>query len=472
MFLKENDTIIASATPYGPSAISIIRISGKNSISIVDSVFSSIKNGKKLLKQSTHTIHLGFIKDKSFNTKGKVFDQVLVSIFKSPFSYTGENMIEISCHGSSYIQKNIIKLLINKGMRLARSGEFTLRAFLNKKLDLTQAEAISELISSENESCNDINIQHIKGHLSKEIKNIKKKLIDFISILELELDFSEEHLISYNNNCMMYDLKNIKKKLQYIVESFSLGNSIKNGINVVIIGDTNVGKSTLFNQIIKESRSIVSPVQGTTRDCIEGTIILDGILFRFIDTAGLRKSNNSIEIMGINKTIEKIEDSQVILYVFDSSISSEDEKQKKIFNNIYFFSKKYTKKIIFTIANKSDISNFYDIQNFKSNMSYFFEISAKNCNGIKKILNTLSRIFIKKLENSKIIITQIRHYEALKKSLEEILISFDIFNKNPSEYLIISMHIKNSLKYLEEITGEITNDDILNNIFSKFCIGK
>ncbi|WP_185873535.1 tRNA uridine-5-carboxymethylaminomethyl(34) synthesis GTPase MnmE [Blattabacterium cuenoti] len=467
MLLKNDDTIIASATPVGHSAISVIRISGKNSISIVDNVFNSIKIGKKLLKQSTHTIHLGFIKDKSFNTKYKELDQVLVSIFKSPFSYTGENMIEISCHGSNYIQKNIIKLLINKGMRLARSGEFTLRAFLNKKLDLTQAEAISELISSENESCNDINIQHIKGSLAKEIKNIKNKLIDFISLLELELDFSEEHLIcNYKKN--IYYLKKIKSKLKYIVESFSLGNSIKNGINVAIIGDSNVGKSTLFNQIVKENRSIVSPIKGTTRDCIESTIILDGILFRFIDTAGLRKSNNSVEIMGINKTIEKIETSQAIFYVFDSSIG--EKKQKKIFDYISFLKK--TKKIIFVIANKSDISSFNDIFSIKSNLLYFFEISAKNCNGITNITDNLSKLFNDKLKNNKIIVTQIRHYEALKKSLKEILISFDLFNKKPLEYLMISIHIKNSLKYLGEITGEITNDDILNNIFSKFCIGK
>lgn len=471
--LINDDTIASLATPnIGSGAISVIRISGKNSISIVEDIFISVKPGKKLDHQSTHTIHMGFLVEKVEEKveKENFLDQVLISVFKTPFSYTGENMIEISCHGSYYIQQKILQLLIKKGIRLAKPGEFTLRAFLNKKIDLSQAEAIADLISSENKVFHDISLQQIKGSLSNTIKHLRNKLLDFASILELELDFSEENLIIFSDR---FDVSSffdeLKKTLKDLIESFSLGNAIKRGIIVAIVGSPNVGKSTLFNSIIKEERSIISDKEGTTRDCIEGEIIFNGILFRFMDTAGIRKSKDPIEIIGVEKTMKKIEESEVILYVFDfSSIKSKN----KILDDIHSIYKKYPSKNIFIVANKSDLYYLKDFKHIKSRFSHFFEVSAKNNHGIDEILRTLSHLFIKKLKDKNVIVTQSRHYEALKLSLIEICLAHDgLINKGLSEDLI-SIHIKEALRYLGEITGETTNEDILKNIFSKFCIGK
>ncbi|AFJ90746.1 tRNA uridine-5-carboxymethylaminomethyl(34) synthesis GTPase MnmE [Blattabacterium sp. (Blaberus giganteus)] len=459
----DHDTIVALATPIGSSAISVIRISGKNSISTVENIFISIKTGKKLENQSTHTIHLGYIVAENNN----LLDQVLVSIFKSPFSYTGENMIEISCHGSDYIQQQILQLLVRKGIRLARPGEFTFRAFINKKVDLSQAEAIADLIVSENKISHEMSLQQIKGTLANTIKDLRKKLLDFASLLELELDFSEDHLLFVKREDLFSFLQELKGILKDLIESFSLGNAIKKGIYVVIIGEPNVGKSTFFNQVIQEDRSIISHIEGTTRDCVEGEIILNGILFRFLDTAGIRKTKDPIETMGVEKTMKKIEEAQVILYLFDVS----NQKKQKIVSDIKKIYKKYPLKNIFAIANKSDISSFHDFENFKLKISNFFEISAKNYNEVKRVLNALSSLFLDKLKEKKIVVTQYRHYEALKLSLRELTLAHNAFNKGLSVDLI-SIYLKEALRYLGEITGEITSEDILKNIFSKFCIGK
>ncbi|WP_185853080.1 tRNA uridine-5-carboxymethylaminomethyl(34) synthesis GTPase MnmE [Blattabacterium cuenoti] len=462
--MLDEETIVALATPIGSSAISVIRLSGKTSISTVENIFLPIKPGKKLENQSTHTIHLGYLMEEDKN----LLDQVLISIFKSPFSYTGENMIEISCHGSYYIQQRILQLLIRKGIRLARPGEFTFRAFLNKKVDLSQAEAIADLILSENKAYHEISLQQIKGKLSNTIKNLRKKLLDFASLLELELDFSEDNVIFVNRSDLFSFLQELEKTLKDLIESFSLGNAIKKGVYVVIIGEPNVGKSTFFNQVIEEDRSIISHIEGTTRDCVGGEIILNGILFHFFDTAGIRKSIDPIEMMGVEKTMNKIEESQVILYIFDSS---EIKKQKKIISDIQKIKKKYPLKAIFAIANKSDLSHSHDFDNIKSKVSYFFEISAKNRHEVKKVLDVLNHLFIEKLKEKKIVVTQSRHYEALKLSLREVLLAYDALKKGLSEDLV-SIYIKEALRYLGEITGEVTSEDILENIFSKFCIGK
>ncbi|WP_185848967.1 tRNA uridine-5-carboxymethylaminomethyl(34) synthesis GTPase MnmE [Blattabacterium cuenoti] len=459
----DDDTIVALATPIGSSAISVIRISGKNAISTVENIFISVKSGKKLKNQSTHTIHLGDIVAENNN----LLDQVLVSIFKSPFSYTGENMIEISCHGSYYIQQQILQLLIRKGTRLARPGEFTFRAFINKKVDLSQAEAIADLIRSENKICHEMTLQQIKGTLAETIKNLRKKLLDFASLLELELDFSEENLIFAKRSELFSFLQELKGTLKDLIGSFSLGNAIKKGISVVIIGEPNVGKSTFFNQVLQEDRSIISHIEGTTRDCVEGEVILNGILFHFLDTAGIRKTKDPIETIGVKKTMKKMEEAQVILYIFDSS----NQKKQKIISDIQKIYKKYPLKNIFSIANKSDISCFQDFENFKSNIPYFFEISAKNYHEVKKVLNTLSSLFLDKLKEKKIVVTQYRHYEALKLSFRELSLAHNAFNKGYSVDLV-SIYLKEALRYLGEITGEITREDVLNNIFSKFCIGK
>ncbi|WP_341666080.1 tRNA uridine-5-carboxymethylaminomethyl(34) synthesis GTPase MnmE [Blattabacterium cuenoti] len=461
----DDDTIAALATPIGSSALSVIRISGKKSISTVENVFTSIKPGKKLENQSTHTIHLGYIVSENHH----LLDQVLVSIFRFPFSYTGENMIEISCHGSYYIQQQILQLLIRKGIRLARPGEFTFRAFINQKLDLSQAEAIADLIVSENKIGHEISLQQIKGTLSNTIKYLRKKLLDFASLLELELDFGEENVIFAKRSELFSFLQELEGILKDLIESFSLGNAIKKGIDVVIIGETNVGKSTFFNQVIQEDRSIISHIKGTTRDCVLGKIILNGILFHFWDTAGIRKTQDPIEIMGVERTMKKIEESQVIFYIFDSS---NKEKQKMI-SNIQNIHKKYPLKNIFVIANKSDISPFYfhNFENFKSKIPYFFEISSKNYPEVKRVLHALSSLFLDKLKEKKIVVTQHRHYEALKRSLKELSLAHNAFHKGFSIDLV-SISLKEALRYLGEITGEITSEDILKNIFSKFCIGK
>ncbi|WP_185857064.1 tRNA uridine-5-carboxymethylaminomethyl(34) synthesis GTPase MnmE [Blattabacterium cuenoti] len=461
----DGDTIVALATPIGSSAISVIRISGKNSISIVENIFVSIKSGKKLENQSTHTIHLGYVVAENNN----LLDQVLVSIFKSPFSYTGENMIEISCHGSYYIQQQILQLLIRKGIRLARPGEFTLRAFINQKVDLSQAEAIADLIVSENKICHEISLEQIKGSFSSLIKDLRKKLLDFASLLELELDFSEENVIFAKRSELFSFFQELKGTLKDLIESFSLGNAIKKGIYVVIIGEPNVGKSTFFNQVLQEDRSIISHIEGTTRDCVEGEIILNGILFHFLDTAGIRKTKDPIETMGVEKTMKKIEEAQVILYIFDSS--NKNKKEQKIISDIKKIHKKYPLKNIFAIANKSDISPFHDFENLKSKIPYFFEISSKNYREVKRVLNALGSLFLDKLKEKKIVVTQDRHYEALKHSLREISLAHNAFNQGYSVDLV-SIYIKDALRYLGEITGEITSEDILKNIFSKFCIGK
>ncbi|WP_185851331.1 tRNA uridine-5-carboxymethylaminomethyl(34) synthesis GTPase MnmE [Blattabacterium cuenoti] len=464
--LEDETTIVALATPVGSSALSVFRISGKNSISIVENIFISIKSGKKLENQSTHTIHLGYL----IEDKNNFLDQVLISIFKSPFSYTGENMVEISCHGSSYLQERILQLLIHKGMRLARPGEFTFRAFLNKKVDLSQAEAIAELIFSENKAYHEISFQQIKGALTDTIKNLQKKLLDFVSLLELKLDFSEEDVIFTEKSELLLFLNELEKTLRDLMKSFSLGNAMKKGVYVVIIGDTNVGKSTLFNHIIQEDRSIVSHIKGTTRDSVEGEIILNGIRFHFVDTAGIRETKDPIEMMGVRKTMKKIQEAQVILYLFEASIKNR-KKQKEILNEIQMILDKDSFKKIIAVANKSDQSSFQDFYNLKSKVSYFFEISAKKNQGIKKMLETLSNLFIEKLKEKNIIVTQSRHYEAIKQSLEEILLAHKVFLEKETEELV-SIHIREALRHLGKITGEITNEDILKNIFSKFCIGK
>ncbi|WP_113738555.1 tRNA uridine-5-carboxymethylaminomethyl(34) synthesis GTPase MnmE [Blattabacterium clevelandi] len=471
----DDDTIVALATPTGSSAISVIRISGKKSISTVETIFSSVHSGKKLENQSTHTIHLGYIVDNHIdddrsNNRSNYLDQVLVSIFRSPFSYTGENMIEISCHGSYYIQQQILQLLIRKGIRLARPGEFTFRAFLNKKMDLSQAEAIADLILSDNQASHELSLQQIKGTLTSTIKNLRKKLLDFYSLLELELDFSEENMIFAKRSDLFSFLKDLEETLKDLIESFSLGNSIKKGIYVVIIGEPNVGKSTLFNYVIQENRSIISHIEGTTRDSIEGELILNGIHFHFVDTAGIRDTKDTIEIMGVRKTMEKIQEAQVLLYLFDAS-KNDRKKQKKMLKKIQIIHEKNPLKKILVIANKSDLSSFKDFYNLKSKFSYFFEISAKNHHGIKRILYTLSNLFIEKLKEKNIIVTQNRHYEALKQSLKEVLLAHDALSKRLPEDLV-SIHIKEALHHLGKITGEITNEEVLKNIFSQFCIGK
>jgi len=459
-----NDTIVALATPSGSGAVAIIRMSGKNAISITSEVFQSV-SGKELTKQKTHTIHLGTIVDGT-----KIYDQVLVSIFKNPNSYTGEDVIEISCHGSVFIQQQIIQLLLRKGCRMAQAGEFTLRAFLNGKLDLSQAEAVADLISSDNEASHQIAMQQMRGGFSNEISKLRVELLNFASLIELELDFAEED-VEFADRTQFHDLLNrIEFVLKRLIDSFAVGNVIKNGIPVAIVGEPNVGKSTLLNALLNEERAIVSDIAGTTRDTIEDELVIDGIGFRFIDTAGIRETKDVVESIGIKKTFEKIEQSQVVVYLFDSTEFVTSSSKFKI--EIEKIKNQFPLKPLVIIGNKADKLTENEVVPLKSDIENILLISAKEKIGIEDLKNQLlSFVNTGSLRNNETIITNTRHYDSLHKALEEIQkVKFGLSSGIPSDLMAID--IKQALYYFGEITGEVTNDELLGNIFANFCIGK
>lgn len=459
-----NDTIVALATPSGSGAVAIIRMSGKNAVTIASEVFQSV-SGKDLIKQKTHTIHLGTIVDGT-----KIYDQVLVSIFKNPNSYTGEDVIEISCHGSVFIQQQIIQLLLRKGCRMAQAGEFTLRAFLNGKLDLSQAEAVADLISSDNEASHQIAMQQMRGGFSNEIAKLREELLNFASLIELELDFAEED-VEFADRTQFHDLLNrIEFVLKRLIDSFAVGNVIKNGIPVAIVGEPNVGKSTLLNALLNEERAIVSDIAGTTRDTIEDELIIDGIGFRFIDTAGIRQTIDVVESIGIKKTFEKIEQSQVVVYLFDSTEFVTSSSKFKI--EIEKIKNQFPLKPLVIIGNKADKLTENEVILLKSEIENILLISAKEKIGIEDLKNQLlSFVNTGSLRNNETIITNTRHYDSLHKALEEIQkVKFGLSSGIPSDLMAID--IKQALYYFGEITGEVTNDELLGNIFANFCIGK
>ncbi len=463
-----NDSIVALATPSGAGAISIIRISGKNAIEIGATVFKSIKN-KDLQQQKTHTLHLGHIID-----DGKTLDEVLVSIFKGPNSYTGENTIEISCHGSTYIQQQIIQLLLRKGCRMADAGEFTLRAFLNGKLDLSQAEAVADLISSDNEASHQIAMQQMRGGFSNEIAKLREELLNFASLIELELDFAEED-VEFADRTQFHELLNrIEFVLKRLIDSFAVGNVIKNGIPVAIVGEPNVGKSTLLNALLNEERAIVSDIAGTTRDTIEDELNIGGIGFRFIDTAGIRETKDVVESIGIQKTFEKIEQAQVVLYLFESlkfkvSGSEYITEIEKVKN-------KYPLKPLVIVINKSDLISTEETQRLLQQLETLhlkqILISAKQKTGIDELKNTLlSFVNTGALRNNETIVTNTRHYDSLLKALDEIQkVKFGLESNLSSD--LMALDIKEALYHFGLITGQVTNDELLGNIFANFCIGK
>ena len=463
-----NETIVALASPSGAGAIAVIRMSGNEAISIASQVFQSV-SGKDISKQKTHTIHLGTIVDGA-----KIYDQVLVSIFKNPHSYTGENIIEISCHGSTFIQQQIIQLLLRKGCRMAQAGEFTLRAFLNGKLDLSQAEAVADLISSDNEASHQIAMQQMRGGFSNEISKLREELLNFASLIELELDFAEED-VAFADRTQFNDLLNrIEFVLKRLIDSFAVGNVIKNGIPVAIVGEPNVGKSTLLNALLNEERAIVSEIAGTTRDTIEDELVIGGIGFRFIDTAGIRETKDVVESIGIKKTFEKIEQAQVVLFLFDGlkfQVSSSEfiieiEKVKN----------QFPLKPLVVVINKLDLLSEKDVEAIRQkleNLEVKLEtISAKNKTGIDELKNQLlSFVNTGALRNNETIVTNTRHYDSLLKALEEIAkVKYGIQTNLPSDLMAID--IRQALYYFGEITGEVTNDELLGNIFANFCIGK
>ncbi len=452
-----NDTIVAAATAPGIGAIAVIRISGADAFQIINELFPS----KDLQSLPSHSIHLGILREGDVQ-----IDEVLLSLFKGPKSYTGEDVIEISCHGSPYIQQQIIQACVNKGARLARAGEFTQRAFLNGKLDLTQAEAVADLIASNTRASQKTALNNIRGGFSNQLKEMREELIQFAALIELELDFATED-VEFADRTKFYALvSRISQSTDQLINSFQLGNVIKNGVSVAIIGKPNAGKSTLLNTLLNEERAIVSEIAGTTRDTIEETMNINGVIFRLIDTAGIRShSADIIENIGIERSLQKMKSADTVLYIFDVN----NETAGTIQQQIDVFNKTGIKFIL--VGNKADDTTLDPAIKFAGHENIYF-ISAKNNTGVAELKKALFDQTVQALpESENTIITNARHYEALQqvqKSLIDIRNGLD--NNLPGD--LLALDIRRCLFFLGEITGEITNEDKLDYIFSKFCIGK
>ncbi|MET3113475.1 tRNA modification GTPase [Pedobacter sp. CG_S7] len=453
-----NETIVALSTPTGVGAIGVIRLSGKDAITITNAVFK----GKDLLLQDSHTLHFGLIKDGE-----KVIDEVVVALFVAPKSYTKENVVEISCHGSNYIIQQIISLLIRKGASAAKPGEFTLRAFLNGGLDLSQAEAVADLISSDSAAAHQVAMNQLRGGFSTELQVLREQLIHFASMIELELDFAEEDVEFANRDQLQELINKITLVLNKLIRSFELGNVIKQGINTVIAGRPNAGKSTLLNALLNEERAIVSEIAGTTRDTIEEVLNINGINFRLIDTAGIREATDTIEAIGVEKTMQKIDQSAVLVYLFDAASLSADDLKADIL-------KLYRAEVAFlAVANKIDLVSAFDFDALDlPEAIHFISISARENQFVEELKERLYEIAVgDQLTDNHTMVTNIRHVEALQKTRAALdSVAYGLANPVTSEFL--SVDIKQALHYLGEITGQVTTDDLLENIFSKFCIGK
>lgn len=454
---ETEDTIVALSTANGVGAIAVIRLSGPQAIQIANAVFK----GKNLLKQATHTLHFGSIADGEV-----ILDEVVVSLFIAPKSYTKENVVEISCHGSPYIIQSIIKLLMAKGARAAKPGEFTLRAFLNGQLDLSQAEAVADLIASDSKASHQIAMQQLRGGFSNQLQVLRDQLILFASLIELELDFGEEDVEFANRDQLKSLILEINKVIFELIRSFELGNVIKQGVNTVIAGRPNAGKSTLLNALLNEDRAIISDIPGTTRDTIEEILNINGVNFRLIDTAGIREATDTIEAMGVQKTMDKISTSALLVYVFDVNKLSEAELQKDL-NNL-----QRPGMPILVVANKIDLAGKNSISFALPEEIKYLSISAQQKQHIDELKQWIYDTAIQgRLTGEETVITNIRHLEALQRtndSLERVLYGME----NPVTSDFLAMDIKQALYYLGEITGAVTTDDLLENIFSRFCIGK
>ncbi|MEI7422666.1 MAG: tRNA uridine-5-carboxymethylaminomethyl(34) synthesis GTPase MnmE [Prolixibacteraceae bacterium] len=459
-------TICAISTPAGTGGIAVIRLSGDQALNIADRIFHSPVTAKKLADQQGNTLHFGSV------CKGQeILDEVVLGLFRSPHSYTGEDVIEISCHGSRFIQQQILELLIDEGAILAQPGEFTQRAFLNGKMDLSQAEAVADLIASGNAAAHRVAINQMRGGFSFEIGLLRDQLLHFITLIELELDFSEEDVEFADRTQLISLSQKIETLIEKLTDSFRLGNALKNGIPVAIVGETNVGKSTLLNALLNEEKAIVSDIHGTTRDVIEDVVNLDGVLFRFFDTAGMRPTTDTIESMGIERSYRKLEQASIVLLVLD--LTSPLEKNLSRIGEIR---KKITDQQLIFVANKSDLATDEIINGLsgfvlKSNESLVF-IAAKAKQNLAGLIKEMqSVISVDKVNPEDVIVTNIRHYEALTKALEAIRRTIAGLQSNISgEFL--SQDIRECLHYLGSITGQITTDEVLGNIFKNFCIGK
>lgn len=450
-----NDSIVALATAQGISAIAVIRLSGSDCIRLVDAVF----RGKRLEEQPTHTVHFGTIADGD-----KVIDEVLVSIFKEPNSFTKENSVEISCHGSPLIVKEIIKVLLKHGARLAEPGEFTRRAFLNGRFDLTQAEAVADLINAETDNARQAALNQMRGGFSKQINQLREELIHFASLIELELDFGEEDVEFAKRDDLKDLILKIQGYLKLLISSFDQGNVIKNGVPTVIAGKPNAGKSTLLNVLLNEERAIVSDIPGTTRDVIEDEIVLGGINFRFIDTAGLRETEDIIEAMGVERTRDRMKKASLIIYVFDlSNTSLEDIEHQE--SQLRELGVPYIK-----VGNKMDRANRAILEKLRDQDFVF--ISASEGTNIQDLKDRIVNQFqVKTIKTGDVMVTNIRHYHNLVQTYDALQRVLEGMAQGVTGDFL-AMDIRQGLHYLGEITGTITTEDLLGNIFSKFCIGK
>ncbi|MCW3468039.1 tRNA uridine-5-carboxymethylaminomethyl(34) synthesis GTPase MnmE [Chitinophaga nivalis] len=452
-----DDTIVALATAPGVGAIAVIRLSGSESYAICNSLFPA----KDLTRQASHTLHFG-----SITANNRIIDEVVVSLYKGPRSYTGEDVIEISCHGSPYIQQQIIDATVQAGARLAKPGEFTQRAFLNGKLDLTQAESVADLIASNSAASHQTAMQQMRGGFSRELHVLREQLITFSALIELELDFSQED-VEFADRTGLYNLvTNAATTLQHLIDSFRMGNVIKNGVNTAIVGKPNAGKSTLLNTLLNENRAIVSDIAGTTRDTIEEILNISGILFRLIDTAGIRESNDTIESIGVQKTMEKIKEAGVVVYLFDvNELTATD-----IRNQIAAFEADNINYLL--VGNKTDVTGEAAIKAKFADIPGILFISAKNHAHIQDLKDALvQKVIAGDINTEDTIITNARHHAALQeilKSLQDVRQGMD--NGLPGD--LLALDIRLCLHHLGEITGEVTNEDRLDYIFSKFCIGK
>ena len=459
----KTDNIVAIASPAGMGAISLIRVSGNDCINQIDNIFYAFDK-IKLENQESHTLQLGYIKDGD-----EIIDKVLVTVFRNPKSYTGEDLVEISCHGSIYIQEKILQTILKNNCRIADPGEFTLRSFLNGKMDLSEAEAVADLIASNTKASHKLALNQMRGGFKNDINKLREELVNFASLIELELDFSQED-VEFANIDRLNDLVSIIEiQLTDLVKSFKIGNVIKNGLPIVIVGKPNSGKSTLLNCLLNEEKAIVSSIPGTTRDYIEDQININGIKCRFIDTAGIRKTEDKIENLGIKKTYEKIEEAEIILYLIDKSIL-DDKNIDDYIIEIDKIKKDFKEKEIVVLINKCDISTKILDDNLVSLSA--LQISAKMGLNIDKLIERISTYMSKlNIDSHNVIVTNSRHLDLLSKTLDEIKkIKLSIKQNISSD--LLSIDIKQASYFLGELTGEISNDELLGNIFSKFCIGK
>lgn len=456
--MNSEKTICAIATAPGTGAIAIIRLSGEKSFEIIDKIFHN-KKGKKISAQKPYTIHFGEIKDQN-----KIIDEVLISVFKAPHSYTGENSAEISCHGSLFVQQKILNLLMQNGASLAAPGEFTQRAFLNGKMDLSQAEAVADLIASSSAASHRVAMQQMRGGFSDNLQDLRARLLKFITLVELELDFSEEDVEFADRKQLKTLIDEIREHITKLMNSFELGNVIKNGIPVAIVGEPNVGKSTLLNVLLKEDKAIVSDIAGTTRDAVEDVISVNGILFRFIDTAGIRHTLDTIENLGIERTMSKIEKAEIILFMVDAL-------DKKAFEKLEIVEQKSKNKKIIIVVNKTDKATSEE-EILKHQTHKTVQISAKYNTNIDELNNALTEaVNYSTIKENDIIITNSRHYEALRNALLSAeRVASGLEAKISGDFL--AQDIREILQFIGDITGNYTPDEVLGNIFINFCIGK